>query len=119
MLIRGWQLSGITRWNSGVPIGFRQSFCSVPGPFATACVPGTVPGQAVLAQENSSYNPNVPRFNFAAFENPRQLFANPTYYGSGSRYTNILTIPFRNQDFSIYKNVLLWPEQKPQRPTPI
>jgi hypothetical protein len=83
----------------------------VPGAFATACVPGTIPGQDVLAQENSGYDPNKPRFNSTAFENPRQLFANPTYYGSGSRYTNIRTIPFRNQDFSVYKNVLLWPEQ--------
>ena len=104
-LIGGWQLSGITRWYSGVPIGFRSSFCSVPGAFSISCVPGTIPGKSVLAQENDSYDPTRPRFNRAAFEDPRQAFANPTYYGQGSRYTNIRNIPYRNQDLSLYKNL--------------
>lgn len=103
-VIGGWQLSGITRWNAGVPIGFRSGFCSVPGAFAASCLPGTLVGQQVLAQQNSDYNPNKPRFNRNAFEDPRKVFINPSYYGMGSRYTPIRTIPYRNQDLSLYKN---------------
>jgi hypothetical protein len=104
-LIGGWQLSGISRWYSGVPIGFRSTFCSVPSAFAISCVPGAIPGKKVLAQENGDFDPSKgPRYNRDAFENPREAFANPTYYGQGTRYTNTRTIPYRNQDLSLYKN---------------
>ncbi len=111
-VIGGWQLAGITRWYSGVPLGFRSSFCNVPGPFSISCLPGTIPGQNVLAQENADYDPTKPRFNRAAFENPQQTFANPTYYGQGSRFTNIRNIPYQNQDLSLYKNFSFFREDR-------
>ena len=104
-LIGGWQLAGITRWTGGIPIGFRSSFCSVPAPFSISCIPGTIPGKNVLAQENKDYDPTKPRFNRDAFETPQQAFANASYYGQGSRYTNVRTIPYQNQDLSLYKNI--------------
>jgi hypothetical protein len=103
-VIGGWQMAGITRWYSGVPLRFSSSFCNVPSPFAISCVPGTIPGQEVLAQDNGDYDPTKPRFNRTAFENPQQAFTNPNYYGQGSRYINIRNIPYQNLDFSLYKN---------------
>jgi hypothetical protein len=101
-VIGGWEIAGITRWNGGVPIGFRSSFCNVPGQFAAACVPGTIPGKNVLAQDNGGYDPTKPRFNRDAFENSQAF---NFYWGKGSRYTNIRTFPYQNQDLSLYKNI--------------
>lgn len=109
--IGGWQITGITRWNSGIPIGFRSSFCTIPAPFATSCMPGTMPGQDVLAQADGDYDPTKSRFNRGAFEN-YQLFGDGRYYGQGSRYTNIRTIPYQNQDLALFKNIAVLPENR-------
>jgi hypothetical protein len=109
LLIGGWQLAGITRWNAGTPLGFRSSFCNVPAPFAVSCVPGTIPGREILAQQNSEYNPNLPRFNRDAFESSSQFnFA----YGGGSRYINVRNFRYFNQDLSLYKNISVLPENR-------
>lgn len=101
-LIGGWDFTGITRINSGLPVGFRSSYCNVPGQFAAACIPGTIPGQNVLAQSNGSFNPTKPRYNRAAFE-PASSFN--FYYGKGSRFTNVRGFPYKNQDLALYKNI--------------
>lgn len=102
-ILGGWEIAGITRWTAGSPIGFRSSgFCNVPSQFAASCVPGTIPGEQVLAQDNGSYDPSTPRFNRNAFEDPSKF---NFYWGTGSRYTNIRTLPYRNQDLSVYKNI--------------
>lgn len=103
-LIGGWDLTSIVRLNSGLPTGFRSSFCNVPSQFAAGCIPGTVPGQDVLAQENGNYDPNLPRFNRGAFEDPSKF---NFYWGTGSRYTNVRGFPYRNVDLALYKNIRL------------
>jgi len=103
-VLGGWDLNSILRFNGGLPLGFRSSFCNVPGQFAAACIPGTVPGRNPLAQENSNYNPNLPRFSRDAFENPQNF---SFYWGTGSRYTNVRSIPYQNVDLALFKNIRL------------
>ena len=101
-LIGGWDINTIVRFNSGLPLGFRSNFCNVPSQFAAGCIPGTIPGQKVLAQDNGNYDPNLPRFNRAAFEDPSTF---NFYWGQGSRFTNVRGFPYDNVDLALYKNV--------------
>jgi hypothetical protein len=103
-LIGGWELSGIFRANSGLPVRFSSSFCNVPSQFQAACVPGLIPGQDPLLQENSNFDPNQPRYNIAALEPPGSF---NFYWGQGSRYTNVRGFPYTNFDISMFKNILI------------
>ncbi len=101
-LIGGWDVTSIVRLNSGLPLGFRSSFCNVPSQFAASCIPGILPGQNPLAQSNDNYDPNRPRFNRAAFENSSDF---NFFWGTGSRYTNVRGFSYRNVDLALYKNI--------------
>ncbi len=100
-LVSGWNLETIIRANSGQPLAFRSSYCNVPSQFAAACIPGLLPGANPLAQSRSSFNPNAPLFNAAAFQ-PVDSFN--FYYGNGPRVSNIRGFGFFNIDFGVVKN---------------
>ena len=103
-VIGGWEVTSITRVNSGLPISFTSSFCNVPAQFAAGCLPAILPGSNPLAQSNGSYDPRKPRFNPAAFE-PASSFN--FYYGKGARVTNVRGFGYHNEDFGIHKNTHL------------
>jgi len=103
-LIGGWELSTIFRANAGLPVRFSSSFCNVPGQFQAACVPGMIPGENALLQDNSNFDPNRARYNLRAFEPISTFNFN---WGKGSRYTNIRGFPYTNFDISLFKNILI------------
>lgn len=103
-LIGGWELSGIFRANAGLPVRFSSSYCNVPSQFQAACVPGLIPGQKPLLQDNDNFDPSLPRYNIAALE-PASSFN--FYWGKGTRYTNVRGFPYTNFDISLYKNITI------------
>lgn len=105
-LIGGWRLSNVLRFSSGTPFAFESSFCNVPSQFALSCLPGVISGVNPFAQSKSNFDPNRPFFNVNAFE-PLTNFESTSYYGGGSRITNLRGFGYRNQDFAIFKDVRL------------
>jgi len=101
LLISGWQVSGIFRATSGQPLAFRSGYCNVPSQFAVACIPSVTPGKSPYAQDQGSFNPNLPLFNVNAFT-PSSAFN--FYYGDGARVSNLRGFGFVNLDFGIFKN---------------
>ncbi len=100
-------LSNIFRASSGTPFYFRSGNCNVPGQFGvSACIPAILPGAKPLAQSRGSFNPDLPLFNAAAFEN-----SGPTGFqfdfGHGPRMSNLRGFGFRNHDIALIKNTKL------------
>jgi hypothetical protein len=102
-LVSGWQLSTIYKYQSGVPMFFRSSFCNVPGQFRAGCIPAITNPGAVFAQEKGSFDPALgPLLNSAAFAPPGSFNYS---FGSGNRVEETIRgFAYTNQDFTIMKN---------------
>jgi hypothetical protein len=103
-LVKGWQIGTIFRATSGVPYVFRSGSCNVPGQFRAGCIPGVLPGANPFAQDKSSFDPNLPLFNKAAFES-EDVFN--FYTGVGPRVSNIRGFGYQNQDLNLIKNTFI------------
>ena len=99
-LTGGWEITSTLKISSGTPLYFRSGTCNVPSQFRVACIPALVNGQSPFAQDEGNFNPNLPLFNKAAFENPTDF---NFYYGTGPRVTSYRGFPFKNIDIGIGK----------------
>ena len=104
LLAGGWETSGVLHVNSAPPFGFRSSTCNVPSQFDAQCIPAVLPGANPFAQSPKHYNPTLPLFNPAAFEQPSSF---NFYTGQGSRVSNLRAFPYHNEDFALYKNTAI------------
>ena len=103
-LVGGWRLTNIFRASSGIPFFFRSGNCNVPSQFAVGCIPAVLAGANPFAQEKSSFDPNQPLLNRAAFESPDSF---NFYYGTGPRISNLRGFGYHNHDFGLSKNISL------------
>ncbi|MBM3726053.1 MAG: TonB-dependent receptor [Acidobacteria bacterium] len=100
-VVGGWTVTSIVRAQSGTPLFFRSSQCTVPSQFIAACIPAVLAGANPLAQDRNSFEPSKPLFNVSAFE-PASSFV--SYYGKGARVSNIRAPGYRNADLGIAKD---------------
>ncbi|MDR3726153.1 MAG: hypothetical protein P4K86_03830 [Terracidiphilus sp.] len=103
-LVGGWETSGVVHINGAPPFAFRSSTCNVPSQFGAQCVPAILPGVNPFAQDPKHYNPKLPLFNTAAFE---QTSSFNYYMGNGSRVSNIRAFPYHNEDLALYKDTAI------------
>lgn len=102
-LLGGWSISNVFWASSGVPFYFRSGNCNVPEQFRVSCVPGILPGANPWAQGKGTFDPNRSLFNKVAFE-PVTAFDSATYYGQGSRISNLRGFGYHTHNFGLIKN---------------
>jgi hypothetical protein len=105
LLIGGWQVSPLWRYEYGTPFSFYSSSCTtstlVPQ-FREGCVPGIKPGVSVQPHGRNGFNPasGATYFNRDAFETD---FTALGYTGTGKAVTTIYGPAFQNFDMSFTK----------------
>jgi hypothetical protein len=105
LLIGGWSLNLIQRYNTGLPLLFRNwQNCTLPPHFQISCIPGVLKGRNPLLQDVNRIDVTKPLYDATAFEEVGTV-GGAYYYGVGSRTTNLRGPRFLNTDFSIVKNV--------------
>jgi hypothetical protein len=108
VLLGGWQVSPLWRYEYGTPFSFYSSNCLASknfGYFREGCVPGFKPGIPVQPHGRNGFNPAkyTDYFNLNAFE-PPTAFAGSLYTGTGKAVTNIYGPSFKNLDIAFTKN---------------
>jgi hypothetical protein len=108
LLVGGWQLSPLWRYEYGTPFSFYSSNCLTAtdyGQFREGCVPGLKPGVPVQPHGRNGFNPAkaTDYFNLNAFE-PASAFNAFLYTGTGQAVTNIYGPSFKNLDIAFTKN---------------
>jgi hypothetical protein len=103
VLVGGWQVSPLWRWEYGTPFSFYSSTCNVVPQFRAGCVPGFNPGQQVQPHGRNGFNPfsGGTYFNINAFETAFSQFG---YTGTGKAVTTVYGPKFQNLDMSFTKN---------------
>lgn len=115
LLIGGWQLGGIQRYQSGTPFSFACTLTTIPG--TNTCTRYSFAGVPVASSAAMSGNVNPlvagrnSLFNAAAFTDqntPANRGTGPYRLGNVPRVTSIVRLnPFLNEDFSLIKTVPL------------
>ncbi|MBW4025981.1 MAG: carboxypeptidase regulatory-like domain-containing protein [Acidobacteria bacterium] len=107
MLVGGWQVSPLFRYEYGTPLWFSSSSCptgSLVPEFRESCVPGILPGQKPLLHGRNSFNPaqDGGRYlNPAAFESNFSTFG---YTGFGKAVSTIYGPSYKDTDIALTKN---------------
>jgi len=102
LIVGGWEVSPLWRWEYGTPFSFYSSTCNVVPQFREGCVPGLKPGQQVQPHGRNGFNPATGRyFNIGAFETDFSAFG---YTGTGNAVTTVYGPAFQNLDTSFTKN---------------
>ena len=108
VLIGGWQVSPLWRYEYGTPFSFYSSNCLTAtnfGQFREGCVPGLKPGVPVQPHGRNGFNPSrySDYFNLGAFE-PSSAFNAFLYTGTGKAVTNIYGPSYKDLDIAFTKN---------------
>ena len=101
-ILGGWSMSTTFRATSGTPFYFRSSNCNVPGQFGAACIPSVLLGANPWAQDKKNFDPNMPLFNLAAFQDVNSF---NFYLGDGPRVSNLRGFGYQNQDLALVKDI--------------
>jgi hypothetical protein len=106
VLVGGWQVSPLWRWEYGTPFSFYSSNCNVVPQFREGCVPGLRPGAQVQPHGRNGFNPfaGATYFNINAFETDFSQFG---YTGFGNAVTTVYGPHYQNLDMSFTKNTLI------------
>ena len=99
-VLGGWQLTNIWRSQSGIPLFWFSSNCRIPGQFRAGCNPGVLQGADPFLQDKSSFDPDQPLFDRAAFEDGGVMLFNP---GASGRTTPFRGFGFHNHNMSLQK----------------
>ena len=107
VIIGGWQVSPLYRYEYGTPFSFYSNNCPALtdfGYFREGCVPGLKPGIPVQPHGRNGFNPArySDYFNLNAFE-PASAFTG-LYTGTGKAVTNIYGPSYKNLDMAFTKN---------------
>ena len=107
VILGGWQVSPLWRYEYGTPISFYSSNCLTQknyGYFREGCVPGLKPGIPVQPHGRNGFNPATSKdyFNLNAFE-PSSAFNSFLYTGTGKAVTNIYGPSYRDLDIAFTK----------------
>jgi Carboxypeptidase regulatory-like domain len=108
VLVGGWQVSPLWRYEYGTPFSFYSSNCLTAtnfGQFREGCVPGLKPGVPVQPHGRNGFNParSTDYFNLNAFE-PSSAFNSFLYTGTGKAVTNIYGPSYHSLDIGFTKN---------------
>ena len=106
VILGGWEVSPLWRYEYGTPFSFFSSNCptsSLVPQFREGCVPGFRPGQSIQPHGRNGFNPSTgaPFFNLAAFETNFTTFG---YTGNGKAVTTVYGPSFKNLDMALTKN---------------
>ncbi len=106
MILGGWQVSPLWRYEYGTPFSFFSSSCptsSLVPQFREGCVPGFLPGQMVQPHGRNGFNPSTGStfFSSAAFEKDFTSFG---YTGTGRAVTTVYGPSFKDLDMALTKN---------------
>jgi hypothetical protein len=105
VLIGGWQVSPLWRWEYGTPFSFYSSFCNTVSQFREGCVPGFRPGAKVQPHGRNGFNPNSGAyFDINAFETDFSSFG---YTGTGKAVTTVYGPYYQNLDMSFTKDTAI------------
>lgn len=108
VLVAGWQVSPIYRYEYGTPFSFYSSNCAtsnIAGYFNQSCVPGPAPGQVAQPHGRNGFNPATTSsyLNPAAFESG-SAFSTFGYTGTGRAVSTVYGPTYQNWDISLTKN---------------
>lgn len=105
VILGGWQVSPLYRYEFGTPFLFSSSNCptsTLVPEFRESCVPGQIPGQRALVHGRNGFNPQSGKYiNPAAFESNFSQFG---YTGYGSAVTSVYGPAYQDLDMSFTKN---------------
>jgi len=106
VLVGGWQVSPLWRWEYGTPFSFYSSNCNVVPQFREGCVPGLRPGAPVQPHGRNGFNPftGATYFNINAFETDFSQFG---YTGFGNAVTTVYGPHYQNLDMSFTKDTTI------------
>lgn len=107
ILVGGWQVSPLYRYEYGTPLWFTSSNCptsSLVPQFRESCVPGELSGQTALLHGRDSFDPAKDGSHYLnpnAFENDFSAFG---YTGFGKSVSTIYGPAYKDTDMAITKN---------------
>jgi hypothetical protein len=106
VLVGGWQVSPLWRWEYGTPFSFYSSNCNVVPQFREGCVPGLRPGAQIQPHGRNWSNPSsgATYFNKNAFETDFSQFG---YTGIGNAVTTVYGPHYQNLDMSFTKDTTI------------
>jgi Carboxypeptidase regulatory-like domain len=105
VLVGGWQVSPLWRWEYGTPFSFYSSNCNTVGQFREGCVPGFRPGAKVQPHGRNGFNPAEGRyFDLNAFETDFSRFG---YTGTGNAVTTTYGPAYQNVDMAFTKDTAI------------
>jgi hypothetical protein len=105
VLVGGWQVSPLWRWEYGTPFSFYSSNCNTVGQFREGCVPGFRPGAKVQPHGRNGFNPAAGTyFDLNAFETDFSQFG---YTGTGKAVTTIYGPAYQNFDMAFTKDTAI------------
>lgn len=106
VLVGGWQVAPLYRYEYGIPLSFSSSSCptsTLVPEFRESCVPGILSGQQVLVQGRGGFDPakdNGQYLNPRAFESNFSTFG---YTGFGKAVSTVYGPPYKDFDLAINK----------------
>lgn len=110
VLVGGWQVSPVIRYEYGIPLSFHAASCNVVGQTRQGCLPGVISGQKILLHGRNGFNPAKDSY----YINPNALESSFTkfgYTGYGDPVTTVYGPSFRNLDMSLTKNTKIIKEK--------
>jgi hypothetical protein len=107
VLVSGWQVSPLYRYEYGTPMWFTSSSCptaDLAPEFNQSCVPGILPGQRPLLHGRGGFDPaknNGQYLNPLAFESDFSTFG---YTGYGKAVSTVYGSPYKDVDVAFAKS---------------
>lgn len=107
VLVSGWQVAPLYRYEWGIPMSFSSSLCptsNLAPYFRDSCVPGVLPGQTPYVHSRNNFNPaegDVQFLNPMAFQSDFSTFGNTGY---GKAVSSIYGPSYQDWDVAFSKN---------------
>jgi Carboxypeptidase regulatory-like domain len=102
VLLGGWALNGVYRFQSGIPFQLSSSFCNVPAQLNNFCSPALLAGASPFSQSPTHFDPSQPVLNVNSFE-PASSFN--FYTGKGPRVQNFRQPGYSDFDIGLEKSI--------------
>jgi hypothetical protein len=102
VLLGGWALNGVYRFQSGIPFQLSSSFCNVPAQLNNFCSPALLAGASPFSQSPTHFDPSQPVLNVNSFERASSF---NFYTGKGPRVQNFRQPGYNDFDIGLEKSI--------------
>jgi hypothetical protein len=102
VLLGGWALNGVYRFQSGIPFQLSSSFCNVPAQLNNFCSPALLAGASPFSQSPTHFDPSQPVLNVNSFERASSF---NFYTGKGPRVQNFRQPGYSDFDIGLEKSI--------------